>query len=589
MVSDNLVQNIGLTTVFLGGLGWYILHRKTKNKVGFISPSKTIHNDDSFLGDHEIARQGFTSKRVPDNLDIIVIGAGVSGMTVAACMAREGKRVLVLEQHDVAGGNTHVFQEKGYEFDTGLHYVGGKLGNKTSSTRKIFDYITLEGGIQWEAMDDNFDVAKIHGTQDGFTFHKNIKQNIANLKRKFPQDVEAIDKYFKLVQESVASMPFMFLKDLLPPFLAWLLKPIIKWRTKLFRMTSLEILSTYTSNHDLIGTLTYCFGDYGETPKRGSFGMNALITAHYNGGAYYPVGGPSVIAPPIIRLIESVGGKVLVRAPVTSIIIDSKLGKATGVEVKGKSIFAPMIISSIGSINTYKKLIPENCSHAIKNELQAIKNVDIAPETSLMSLFVGIDKLPEDIKLPKNNVWLYPSWDHDGNWESYKKNMNEPFPVVFISFPSAKDKTYQERCPGKDVALVIAGASYDSFEEYSELRVRHRGDEYEKIKENLINRLLTTLYSEYPGIKDYVDFVELGTPLSNDFYLGTYRGAIYGLSHSPARFDCDCLTSVRTPIKGLYLSGQDVVCDGIQGALMSGLKTCAVISPSFRPKLIKLL
>lgn len=56
---------------------------------------------------------------MPENLDAIVIGSGISGLTTASLLAKAGKKVLVLEQHDQAGGCCHTFVEKGFEFDSG--------------------------------------------------------------------------------------------------------------------------------------------------------------------------------------------------------------------------------------------------------------------------------------------------------------------------------------------------------------------------------------------------------------------------------------------------------------------------------------
>ena len=56
--------------------------------------------------------------------DVVVVGSGIGGLTAAAILSKAGKKVLVLEQHDQAGGCCHTFLDKGYEFDVGIHYVG---------------------------------------------------------------------------------------------------------------------------------------------------------------------------------------------------------------------------------------------------------------------------------------------------------------------------------------------------------------------------------------------------------------------------------------------------------------------------------
>ena len=61
----------------------------------------------------------FNPKRIPDRIDAIVIGSGIGGLTTATVLAKSGQRVLVLEQHDQAGGCCHTYVDKGFEFDVG--------------------------------------------------------------------------------------------------------------------------------------------------------------------------------------------------------------------------------------------------------------------------------------------------------------------------------------------------------------------------------------------------------------------------------------------------------------------------------------
>ncbi|VDK18915.1 unnamed protein product [Anisakis simplex] len=69
---------------------------------------------------HDILRQDFHPSKVPSNLDIIVIGSGLCGLTTAKILAAAGRKVLVLEQHDRAGGSCHTFELDRFEFDVGV-------------------------------------------------------------------------------------------------------------------------------------------------------------------------------------------------------------------------------------------------------------------------------------------------------------------------------------------------------------------------------------------------------------------------------------------------------------------------------------
>jgi all-trans-retinol 13,14-reductase len=497
-------------------------------------------------------KQGFSMKKVSSigNLDVIIIGSGMGGLSTAALLAKQGKKVLVLEQHDIAGGNLHTFTEKGYEFDTGLHYIGGEIGNTSSSLRKQLDYIT-EGGVEWEPMDDSYDIAIVNNER--FEFCADWTKLKARLKTSFPNDTEAIDKYFQLVQSATSLFPAILVLKLLFPEPLFRLCMQLILPLRILSKTTKEVLESITTNRKLQGVLTYHYGDYGEPPERGAFAMNALIASHYRNGAYYPKGGPLVIAERIIHVIERWGGKVLVRAPVSSILIDEKTNRAYGVQVQGKTIFAKTIISSVGAPKTFMGLVPSSHKHVVDKCTKALTDPKVASNVSLMSMFVGINDKDHSLQLPKSNYWIHScSWDHDKNMKDYRSDHNK-VPALFISFSSAKDPTYASRHPGKQVALVVGPCTYGDVEEFKDDRVKHRRKEYTDMKEKWTQIFMDGLLLYFPELSGKIDFIDFGSALTNDFYLGTHRGAVYGLAHTPERFQQHWL-QCQTPIKNLLLS-----------------------------------
>ncbi|CAE7491356.1 retsat, partial [Symbiodinium microadriaticum] len=104
---------------------------------------------------------------------------------------------------------------------------------------------------------------------------------------------------------------------------------------------------------------------------------------------------------------------------------------------------------------------------------------------------------------------------------------------------------------------------------------------YEVMKKQMEGKLLRIVEEQFPKTKGRVAHVSSGSPLTNNFYLGSVNGEVYGLNHTPARFtSCDWFLRPRTPIKGLYLAGQDILCDGIVGAMGGGAMAAISVGPA---------
>ena len=150
------------------------------------------------------------------------------------------------------------------------------------------------------------------------------------------------------------------------------------------------------------------FGDYGKSPKNESFFIHSRISKHYLDGAWYPNQGSSIIAKNIIPIIENTGGKVLVGKSVKSILVNNNYAYGVIMENDVK-IYADKIISGCGLWNTWNKLVEEKyVPKSLTNKLDKI-----GLSASVVYLFVGMNKSPEELNLRSSNIWHLPNKDYD--------------------------------------------------------------------------------------------------------------------------------------------------------------------------------
>ena len=137
--------------------------------------------------------------RLQESYDTIIIGSGMGGLATAALLSKQGQKVLVLERHYTAGGFTHVFKRKGYEWDVGIHYIG-EVQRENSILRKLFDYVT-DHELKWADMGEVYDRIVI-GDQH-FDFVKGVKNFKKQMIFYFPEEENAINTYVNLVFKAV--------------------------------------------------------------------------------------------------------------------------------------------------------------------------------------------------------------------------------------------------------------------------------------------------------------------------------------------------------------------------------------------------
>jgi all-trans-retinol 13,14-reductase len=612
-----LCRNLGLVLLLLGvivSLSSASFASSSSEKVGLMSnrkPLKTAQPQRPLLND----RIRYSPDKVNNSengvaeYDAIVIGSGIGGLTTASLLGKRGKKVLVLEQHYVAGGCCHTFQRKGYEFATGIHYVGGvdeKKGRPLTLQALLAAVSPIDDPIQLDRMDECYDTIYL-GHNEKYEIVAGEKELKEMLLKRFPNEKDAIDKYYGMVQKAEKTFFRGMMLKYLPLPVTKLLsrsglyqvlmgKRFSKW-TQNSCQSQLEEL---TKNKDLQALWAYNYANYGTEPDRAPLLFQLYNAAHFLDGGFYPRGGPSSIPQKVIQAVTDRGGKVLVSAPVKRIVVDPKTGAATGVEMKhdGKIIKAKVVISDAGFLNTATKLLPKgllNMDFAKGKEQECSNDAQLHPATSGINLFVGLKGNATDLNLPKGNVWIHSSNDLSATAkriqglsleEALELEDTDCFPVTFIGVPSTKDTSWDKKHPGKSTLEIICATPYHWFEKFVDLdkKGKSRGPEYEaaklKLAHKMWERVIRTLGTEVllPKTLDEVDHFEIGTPLTFSHYYQSQRGAWYGLDHDLNRLEPRVFWERLRPevpeVPNLYLTGQDVAGVSLMGGMVGGV-TCA--------------
>ena len=559
------------------------------------------------------ARDAFKPRKVPEDLDFVIIGSGIGGMYTAALLAKVGKKVLVLEQHYIAGGCMHCFDDKGFEFDTGVHYVG-----KVEKYGMLLNMVTEEGvaPVEWAQMGtevDGFVYDEIHVGTAPFKLPAGREKLLAALVERFPQEEAAIRKYLEACVVANKAADIWFFSKIFPTWLQRLclsptLAPFLNAKHyKYARRTAEDVIRNEcgVKSDELYALLCGQFGDYGMLPSECSFFVHAGTAAHYFNGGYYPVGGPQKIVEALIPTVERAGGRVLVKASATSLLVEG--GRCVGVVVNGdETVRAKNVVVAAGcrvtlqllrSVGSEAKvpwapLIEGGTATATGGEQRLGQGI------SHMYAFIGLDGTADELELRSQNLWVLPmageegeegsgkakagKFDFEGRARSYYASPDAALAdgkmLMFMGFPSAKDPSFGTRHPGKSTCVIITEARREWFAEWEEsgggASGKRRSPEYDARKAQFEAQLLAGLHAHFPKTKGRVSNVQMASPLTNEHYLK--RAASYGLEPTPARYTCAAAATIRPAVggvPGLWLSGHDLTTAGWAGALSAGIVT----------------
>lgn len=509
--------------------------------------------------------------------DVIIIGSGPGGLSAGLCLAREGQKVLILEQHYVPGGWCHSFYLNGQRFSPGVHYVGRM--DKGMSTANLFEGLGIANDLVFFRQNpkgyDNIMVGR-EKVPLAATFGK-MFESLAN---RFPHEEKRLKKYLNLarkVDKEIDMMPHLKGIDFL--FLPFKLRHLMMFGfLKLSR-----VVKMYIKDPLLRDVLCGQWGDHGIPPHKARFLMHCALMGHYDHGGYYPAGGGSGVVKAMTKTIKKFGGEIRVESGVKKILLEEDpVKKAIGVELyNGETIYADKIISNADPHKTYEGMIGKQ---HLSKKLNKKLDKTVYSFSSLI-FFVTVDMDVKRYGIDSGNIWMTEEIGID---EQCKKMENldllspAEFPHVFISCSTLKDPvSFNGRYHNFEMVALIDNKLFEKFRG----RENYRTEEYLRYKESISQKFIANLEKVLPGVRDHIVQAELGTPKTNEFYVDSTHANVYGTEKNLKQLLFPF--SLKSEIENLYLCGASVGTQGLSSACNSGVNAAAEILGTSREELLK--
>lgn len=492
-----------------------------------------------------------------ERYDVIVIGAGLGGLSSAAYLARKGHRVLLLERHNIPGGYATSFVRGRYEFEASLHELSG-LGRpaEPSPLNRYFDYLGISDTVEFSHCTDIY--RSVFPSLD-ITLPMGREAHQDRLCQAFPHERRGIKRFlcriFTLDRELERLRDNLGIVDLSPGKALGL--PLSSPNcVRYLPATWGKVLDRDIQDQGLKAVISQYWGYFGLPPSQLSFFFFALGLASYiKFGAAYPKGRAQNLSNAFIKSFEASGGSSRFGCGVKRILVDS--GQVCGVITdQDEHIEAGRVISNADPLTTCLELVGEEKVKA--SFFSRLRSSRIGP--SSLNVYLGIAKPPEELGLTDHEIFINDSFDTDSHFRAMCA-LRTPEAFAVTCYNGA----YPEISPPGTSMVVLTtlqmGAPWYDI----------APQDYRKTKNRLAEELLLKTEKVLPGLREYIEVLEVSTPLTNIRYSGNPGGSIYGFCQSP--YDHTILrVPPRGPLKGLFFTGAwSQPGGGYEPAIISGL------------------
>jgi phytoene dehydrogenase-like protein len=461
--------------------------------------------------------------------DVILVGAGLGGLTAGALLAKVGKRVLVVEQGEYPGGFIREFRYGPYKINPAIHSIfgcnpGGQLGQGIIDA--VLEHLGVRDQCQFIAVDP-FYRAKFPDFQMDIPLGRDAFLD-AYLSH-FPGEAEGLRGLVDLCSVMFKeAMQF----PALPRWQDWLLMPFRS--PKIFRYgtsTLASVLDRYLSDSRLKSVYAVCYPYLALPPSRLSFFIWSIMMAGYiEQGAFYCQGGFQNLAGAFADGLIKHGGELLLEMPVNKIRVTG--GSVQGIILgNGQEIDAPVVISNIDARKAFQELLEAN--EVPTSYLRRIRELE--PSASVLGLFLATDLDVHALGIPK--VTLPSSWDLE---DTYKSALHGNPKLAAVHVPTVIDESL---APAGEHLVIIQSFVPAETERLSP----SAGAAYAEGLLDLAEQVL-------PDLRKHITFMVGASDEEQQKYPLQRIGPIYGWANSVGQAGPRRLP-YKTPVSGLYLAG----------------------------------
>ncbi len=439
--------------------------------------------------------------------DIIIIGAGLGGLTAGAKLAREGRKVLLIEQHNKPGGCATTFKRGDFTLEVGLHEMDGPSPRDMKT--KIFRDLDVFNNVELIKVPEFYRFKNDHLE---ITIPHDPELAISRLSDLFPQETDGIEAYFNQILNPKKRPPDENITD----------RSIGEFLDSKIKDEQLKLI--------LLGNLGYFHDD----PYSLSLAYYSIAQGSYfNNGASFIKGGSQKLSDHLAAYIRNHGGEVLLNHLVTGIQIHD--GKATGVCFKKRNNTSDMQVSGDeiiagNAVPNLSDLMPEVAGKELKDEL-----MDLRPGASLLTLYIGFSK-----PLRERGHSFYSTFVYDNSVKSQAdivRNNKDDFTrrsFTFVDYSQIDSGLAPE---GKSVGALCC---IDYLTDWEGLDRK----DYEDKKEFAASAFIERLEKLIPGLSDNIEYYEIGTPATVKRYTLNPGGAVYGFAQTPSKKVLDSFPSL---------------------------------------------